>query len=252
MKKLCMVLSLAGGMAATSVFASVTTTLLDNQSATTGYSYGDGGEFSAVVSAPNNVDWSAYTGQTSGHLTPAQLADANSTASSHNWIQAPGTLVGQEYFQTFCIQTAVYFYPGESYTATTADSITLGTAWLYSKFAAGTLSGNGYNYTNGSGRMTSAGALQQAIWFFQSQSGGAANSYVTAAETALGGTSAAFSESSGAYGVAGFDLTDAYGVAAQEQLFIAVPEATTIIAGALLLLPFGVSTLRILRKQRLA
>jgi hypothetical protein len=250
MKKLCMVLSLAGAMAATNVFASVTTTLLDNQSATTGYSYGDGGEFRAVVSVPNNVDWSAYTAQTSGLLTTAQLTDANSTASSHGWIQAPGTLVGQEYFQTFCIQTAVYFYPGQSYTATTADSITLGTAWLYSKFAAGTLSG--YTYAYGSGRMTSAGALQQAIWYFQSQSGGVANSYVTAAETALGGSSAALSESNGAYGVAGFDLTGASGVAAQDQLFIAVPETTTVVAGALLLLPLGASTLRILRRNRMA
>ena len=33
---------------------------------------------------------------------------------------------------------------------------------------------------------------------------------------------------------------------------VAVPEPTTIIAGALLLLPFGASTLRILRRNRMA
>ena len=32
----------------------------------------------------------------------------------------------------------------------------------------------------------------------------------------------------------------------------AVPEASTMIAGALLLLPFGASTLRILRRNRMA
>jgi hypothetical protein len=35
-------------------------------------------------------------------------------------------------------------------------------------------------------------------------------------------------------------------------VMVPVPEATTIIAGALLLLPLGASTLRVLRKQRLA
>jgi hypothetical protein len=34
--------------------------------------------------------------------------------------------------------------------------------------------------------------------------------------------------------------------------FSAVPEPTTLIAGALLLLPFGASTLRILRRNRVA
>ena len=37
-----------------------------------------------------------------------------------------------------------------------------------------------------------------------------------------------------------------------QELMIAVPETTTIIAGALLLLPFGASTLRILNKKRTA
>ena len=36
------------------------------------------------------------------------------------------------------------------------------------------------------------------------------------------------------------------------DLHVAVPEPTTMIAGALLLLPFGASTLRILRKKLVA
>ena len=252
MKKLMFVVGLAGVLAAPNVFATMTTTLLDNQSATTGYSDGsvNGGEFSAVVSVPNSVNWSAYAGTTSGTLTLTELSDANATASSHGWDQGSSGLVGQQYFQTFCIQTEVDFYPGRSYTATGADSIALGTAWLYSQFASGGLSG--YNYSYGSTRITTAGELQQAIWFFQGQSGGVQNSFALAAEGAVGGLVDALADSNGAYGVAGFDLSDANGVAAQDQLYIAVPEPTTIIAGALLLLPFGASTLRVLRRNRVA
>ena len=50
--------------------------------------------------------------------------------------------------------------------------------------------------------------------------------------------------------------TDVAGGAGEGQEFIAkgveVPEPTTMIAGALLLLPFGASTLRMLRKNRAA
>jgi len=54
----------------------------------------------------------------------------------------------------------------------------------------------------------------------------------------------------GAYGVA--DMTLDNPGQAQDQLVIVVPETSTVIAGALLLLPFGASTLRILRKNRVA
>ena len=45
-----------------------------------------------------------------------------------------------------------------------------------------------------------------------------------------------------------------YGLNAQEMFYnvTPVPEPTTLIAGALLLLPFGASTLRVLRRNRAA
>jgi hypothetical protein len=52
----------------------------------------------------------------------------------------------------------------------------------------------------------------------------------------------------GAYGVE--DMTLNNPGQAQDQLIMAVPESTTIIAGALLLLPLGASTFKILRKNR--
>ena len=48
------------------------------------------------------------------------------------------------------------------------------------------------------------------------------------------------------------DLGDHYYDVNGSFLFTPVPEATTMIAGALLLLPLGASTLRILRKSRMA
>jgi len=54
----------------------------------------------------------------------------------------------------------------------------------------------------------------------------------------------------GAYGVE--DMTLDNPGQAQDQLVIVVPEAPTVIAGALLLLPFGATTYKILRKKRIA
>lgn len=43
-----------------------------------------------------------------------------------------------------------------------------------------------------------------------------------------------------------------YGAALDNVSLVAVPETSTVIAGALLLLPFGASTFRILRKRKQA
>jgi hypothetical protein len=231
MKKLYMVLSLAGAMAAPNVFASMTVVLTQN---TSQYSAGDGGEFRATgggnPTLNSIVNWNAYN-----------TGAAANTAGS-----------GDAYFQTFCIQTTVYFYPGTTYNAAPGDSITIGTAWLYSQFAAGTLSG--YNYAYGGNRVNTAGSLQQAIWWLQGQTGGVNNSFVTLAETTLGLNDTTIKlDGNGAYGVDSLNLTDVNGnAAAQDQLVIVVPETTTVIAGMLLLLPLGASTLRILRKTRTA
>ena len=129
------------------------------------------------------------------------------------------------------------------------DPISIGTAWLYSQFAAGTLSG--YNYAYGAGRQssTSAGALQQAIWWLEGETGGVQNGFVTTAETALSLNDTTIkNNANGAYGVEVLNLGAAGTV--QDQLVI-VPEPTTVLAGALLLLPLGASTLRILRRNRI-
>ena len=116
-----------------------------------------------------------------------------------------------ESFQTFCVETAEYVaQPMDIVVSTTfvneatgkitgpgshailgskpfGDNLDPRTAYLYTKFAQGTLAG--YNYTAGAGRVASAGALQNAIWCIEGE-GGANNAFVALANDALtvGGT----------------------------------------------------------------
>jgi hypothetical protein len=242
MKKLCMVLSLAGAMAAPNLFAAMQVTLYDD---TSSYADGQGGEFRAVGNSylNNVVNWSAYN-----------------TGLTYNTAGA-----GDAYFQTFCTETAEEFYPGTPYPVTSignnalyagtghAVPITLGVAYLYSQFAAGKLAG--YDYTYGSGRVASAAVVQAAIWFLlgESFSGQPTPQLAGFALTDLQSSGIEEADwtaaANGAYGVA--DMTLDNPGQAQDQLVMAVPETTTIIAGALLLLPLGASTFRILRRQRI-
>jgi hypothetical protein len=133
------------------------------------YSYGDGGEFNA---------------------TPAGWP-INALAS-----YSQKAIVGNG-FETFCIQTYTYFYPGGTYSAALSGAsvgtgqnswglstgngqvneavgLRAGAAWLYSQFAQGLLAGYDYNANNsGNGVFTSrsaaGGALQNMIWYLQGQ-----------------------------------------------------------------------------------
>jgi hypothetical protein len=245
MRKLCIVASLAGVMAATSLFAGVD--IVGSVVLTQGpYSYSDGGEFTATGDAGLNalVNWSAYSAP-------------KSTA-----------VIGTS-FQTFCIEATVEFGPGNQYDVSLGDSalyghvgappgvpVTMGTAWLYSQFAAGTLGGYDYNVNNttSANRNADAGALQQAIWYLQGEQGGAYNSFVAEAASYFNVSLTQAQISNGALGT---ELTvaanGAFGVRAlnlwngpystpitvngvtyncnQDQLIVAVPEPTTMVAG---------------------
>ena len=163
-------------------------------------------------------------------------------------------------FDTFCLAEGVLFHQGTTYNYTVsnsaipggpgnggaADPISIGTAYLYSQFRAGTLSG----YTYGSA--ASANALQTAFWWLEQENFGFKNSFITLAESVLGLDDTTIKgDANGQYGVFALNLTDARGNYYQSQLG-AVPEPSTVVAGALLLLPFGVSTVRILRKSKVS
>jgi hypothetical protein len=224
MKKLSLMLSLAGILGASNLFADMTVDLtLDGGNAN------GGGLFKAV---------------TSGNGT----------------------------FDTFCISVATYFSPGTTYYYQVSPTIaangippassfiSYGTAYLYDQF----LHGNSH-YAG----VANANAVQAAIWYLQGDLGGASG-YVdpdnnadlqTLASTVLNQLQTDTGESlaalklngSGAFGVEAMNLyaTQNLTGTSQPQL-IEVPEPTTMIAGALLVLPFGASTLRILRKRQSA
>ena len=220
------------------------------------YSYGVGGEFNAVPDATllnfANPTLAGYTPATSG---------LNLTAGNPN-------------FQTFCVETLEEFTPGNTYNVSISynikydggaflpdgEPVTMGTAWLYSQFAAGTLSG--YDYTEGGGRTAMAGDLQEAIWYLQGEAslvnGGAdGTAFYNAAVTALGG--AINNAANGAYDVVVLNLTSGDGND-QDQLMVVpdpsavvpVPEPSVASFGLLFLLPFGLYKMRAFFGKRTA
>jgi hypothetical protein len=243
MKKNHILFAAAGLFFATNAFAALTVTLTQDA-----YSSGNGGEFNAVI--------------TGGNYTPYYNSSPTTQTTFGSGIE------------TFCIDTSHYFNPGTTYNATigsttyagSGNQISAGTAFLYSQFAAGTLAG--YNYTlTGNARNTSAGLLENTLWALEGEIS-STGIFVTGNQfyndlISKYGTIAAAEADAGVnnYGVGVLELTTASGAIAQSQLIetlppgnhtSSVPEPSTVVAGALLLLPFGVSTLRILRKKNAA
>jgi len=103
-----------------------------------------------------------------------------------NSLYAPQVLVnnrfGNQGFETFCLEHDEYVSIPGTYDATinpfnqadgggvntnSGDTISRGTAYLYSLFSAGLLTG--YDYTSGAGRVASAQALPNTIWFLETE-----------------------------------------------------------------------------------
>ena len=253
MKKLWLIVGLVGALWATTAQATFQISSWDRLS---GYYSGNGGEFTLT---PNTA--------LAAQLVVGTFSDISSMHGT---------------FESFCLETGESMGPKnvavnvvinnkaiDGGVGPQGDPLSIGTSWLYSQFrngGLGTLSTpyTRYNYsdTTGGGRSTSAGLLQDAIWFLEDEAGvpdQSSNPFILAAEHYLGnGTVDATlaqikaDAAPGAYGVVALNLYDATtGALLQDQLAL-VPEPTTMIAGALLLLPFGASTLRILRKNRAA
>jgi len=107
-----------------------------------------------------------------------------------------------ESFQTFCVEGTEFVaspmaivvsdtwttLPGPGSHAilggeSEGDDLDAMTAYLYTKFATGTLSD--YDYDDEAGRAASAGHLQKAIWYIEGEVGGVDNDFVTDAEAAV-------------------------------------------------------------------
>ena len=249
MKKLYMAVALAGALSAPTLQAAMQITPTRDL---VNYSSGSGGEFRAAPNAAlgSLVQWGNYV-------------DSSTIGTS---------IVGNTRtpsFQTFCLEAGEYFNPGSTYDVVLNngavyggggavngyDALSVGTAYLYSQFAKGTLTG--YNYTYGATRVVSAGELQQAIWSLEGEGGILSANMQTILTTGLGVGGAGninwtADAAPWAYGVGVMNLWTPGHIGQQgfqhQDMLTMVPEPTTMIAGALLLLPFGVSTLRRMRK----
>ena len=138
-------------------------------------------------------------------------------------------------FQTFCLETNEHIWPnsvnqavlntgavsgGVGGATNGFDPISIGTAWLYSQFAQGTLAGYDYSAV---GRKTSAAALQNTIWWLEGEQTdpGNTNIFRNAVLGEYTTANAAMANSNGAFGVKVLNLT-VNGEARQDML-VATP-----------------------------
>jgi len=240
MKKLYTAIVLAGALSVLQSQAAYDGTVL--LTANSPFQNGSGGEFWAASSGLGN--FATFCTEVNEHL---------SFGGTYNYRKNTGAVQGGT--------GATSVDPN---TTLAMDLISYGTAWLYSQMRAGTLTlstGSGSYFD--ANRNANAGELQQAIWFLEGESLGVNNGYVTLAATAAGNLALAQAASGGAFGVIALNLFD--GPAAVEvtapdgskhwvnqDVLAIVPEPTTMIAGALLLLPFAASSIRFIRKNRAA
>ena len=236
MKKIIAVTVMGAALAAASSSAQAGLTLSYGQSGDTATS-GDGvggGEFDVTPNIPSG--WGANALDS--------YASTTKTATS---------------FRSFCLERDEYTMGGTldavisssaslgGQNLTSPDPLSLGTAWLYSRFAQGTLTGYDYNNVTVGGRDASAGLLQAAIWALEEETSTpdqSANPYYIAAMSNGGMADAP----AGYLGVYALNITttnpDQYGANRQDMLYYAVPEPSTWFAGIGALGLLGVSAFR--------
>jgi len=225
MKKTIIAVVIAGTMVASSTFAIPFSGDI-SISANPGYSGGNGGEYTITALAP--------------------------------------TVFGD--FQSFCLEyTETVHWPPLTYTlskvavaggsapgmygpdgnAIIGDPVSIGTAWLYKQFIAGTLAG--YDYAVGPGREASARNLQLAIWFLENETlytTQEAQDFIALADAAFA-TDITLGDF-GAQGVYAMNLTDASGLRSQDMLALPDGGATLSLLG-LGLLGLGMASRRLRR-----
>jgi hypothetical protein len=227
--------------------------------------YGDGGEFSAILSNSSGAPFSALP-VPSGYASQATVR----ITQDGTGYSAPGgdgggasdvgdnAFLGDTGFQTFCVEDQVDFYVGNYYYYTEGltlqqtgagviDQLTDGAAWLYQQFATGQLSAA--TYTNS----VDAGEIQATLWYLQGEpadSGvpfSATNPYYEDVLSKFGTLANAQTAvtSASQYGVQVLELTsgpNGTGSDAQDQLIYCGPHVPDrgatlgLLAGALLLL----------------
>ena len=202
------------------------------------YQNGSGGEFGAVSVSGSLGNFETFCLEQNEHISFGNTYDYR--------------------INTGAVQGGVGAAATDPNTGLTMDNLSVGTAWLYSQFRAGTLA----NYFTAN-RNANAGVLQNAIWGLEGEVAyNAGNVYIAAAKAALSLTDAQVQAdaTAGLYNVVALNLFNGAGYTTvhnpqglpfnvNQDVLGVVPEPTTVIAGALLLLPFAASTLRKVRRN---
>jgi hypothetical protein len=240
------------------------------------YRAGNGGEFNVVAA---DAAGAALLAPNLG----GYFIDNGTIVGTANGTKMNSGYGGQLGFETFCIEFNEHITLPGTYTASislgaiyggvaggidhdnnpltpTTDFISLGTAYLYERFAMGTLAG--YTYANGALRATSAVMLQEAIWYLEDEiSLNAAQKAANVFLTGVGGAITLFGDGTGV-GVGGAKANNTvYNVAAlnlggvapnqkQDQLILH-DNGFTVPDGGLtvMLLGLAVSGLAFVRRQ---
>ncbi len=123
------------------------------------------------------------------------------------------------------------------------DPLSLATAWLYSKFRSAGSTGLDALFIANSGSVAAGRtALQQAIWYLEQEQNTGNNYLVSAAVAALTSYGVTAGNvrtinANGAFGVRVLNLFSADGRERRQDQLALVPEPSTYVAGALLLIP---------------
>lgn len=168
---------------------------------------------------------------------------------------------GGDPWESFCMEIGEGL-PGGVYNATygdrayyggpppaggpSGDPLSVGVAWLYSKFRNGSLPGYDYNF--GAGRKASAWALQNAIWMLEDESSPsmdplAGQYYYDLAQSTFSGQAKA--DNAGRFSVYVVNLTTESGARVQDQLD-RLPDGGSMLG----LLGLSLASLRVFARKR--